>query len=76
MYIYTQDKKKLLKFSHLEVQKNAFGSANEKYCIMSITTAGAAYDIIGYYPDERTAMNELKNIIMAMNMDAKVYEVM
>lgn len=76
MYIYTQDKKKLLRFEKLSVEKNTFGSANEKYCI---TATGVSADfmpeVIGYYPDERSAMNELANIYMAMNMGNKLYEV-
>lgn len=76
MYIYTQDKKKIVKFQKLVVQKNTFGSANEKYCIVAYTTVEDLSDgIIGYYPDESSAMNELRNIYMALNLGSSVYEV-
>ena len=32
-------------------------------------------NIVGYYPDEVSAMNELRNIFMALNLGTSVYEV-
>ena len=76
MYIYTQDRKKIIEFMQLEVSKNTFGSAKEKYCIVATGKGSEILPVtVGYYPDETRAMNELSSIFMALNMGNTVYQV-
>lgn len=72
--ILTQDKKNILliKSGKIEVTKNLGGKSN-KYSIVAGNELWS--NVLGYYPDEESALNELGKIFAAIDAGAKTYTV-
>lgn len=70
MYLFTQDKTKLLEFERIEVVK-AFGT----YCIRAYGKNEMSISIVGQYSSQEDANTEVRHIIDALNNGQKVYEV-
>lgn len=79
MYILTQDKKTLMEFGRIEVSTNITFKKDDKYVLIAFSRASANSTtnstVIGTYPSEEVALNELRNIYMALNANQPVYEV-
>lgn len=79
MYILTQNKKTIVEFSRIEVSSNLTMKKDEKYVLVAHynTSANSISDstIIGSYPNEETALKELRNIFVALSAEQPVYEV-
>ncbi|MEE1281875.1 MAG: hypothetical protein UHK60_06460 [Acutalibacteraceae bacterium] len=79
MYILTQNKKTIVKFSRIELSSNLTMKKDEKYTLIAHcnTSANSLSDsiIIGLYPSEDAALKELRNIFVALNAEQPVYEV-
>lgn len=79
MYIFTQDKKTIMEFGRTEVSTNITFKKDDKYVLIAFSRASANSTtnstVIGTYPSEEVALNELRNIYMALNANQPVYEV-
>ena len=76
MIILSQDRKTLVKekIKNIQVVRNLGGSKDSKY-ILSVNNGIAANAILGQYPDEKTAADELEKIFAAISEGAKTYRV-
>ncbi|MBR4318429.1 MAG: hypothetical protein IKP69_00065 [Oscillospiraceae bacterium] len=76
MYILSKNKKAIIAFgaseiSALTVQKNIGGKKEEKFCI---ACGELGSYIIGTYPDEKLALDELSKIFSAIEEGKTSYE--
>lgn len=73
--IFAQDRKSIVivKAGKFEVTRNLGGGKDGKYALM----IGNALDLnsIGYFPDEKTALDELEKIFAAIEAGEKTYKV-
>ncbi|MBP1580846.1 MAG: hypothetical protein J6A26_00430 [Oscillospiraceae bacterium] len=74
MYLFTQNKKVLLDFGHIEVSRNLSGGGRYALMAWSKTQLGSPVTL-GKYEDEEAAMAELQHIVQALQMELPVYEV-
>ena len=72
--ILTQDKKNILlmKSGKIEVTKN-LGGKGFKYSLVAGNEIWS--NVLGYYPDEESALKELEKIFAAIEAGTKVYRV-
>lgn len=77
MYILTQNKKTIVKFSRIEVSSNLTMKKDEKYILIAYGKNGELSNstVIGTFPSEEDALKELKNIFTALSAEQPVYEV-
>ena len=74
MYLMAQDKKALGKYCSIKIERNLGGKKEEKYCIVG-TVHESFPEILGKYPTEEEAMEELLNIAAAMQNGSAVYAI-
>lgn len=74
MYIISRDKKLIMEAKNLQVTANLCGKKNEKYSIVA-SGYGLGAEIVGTYPDEKTAIDEMEKIFAAMAAGEATYEI-
>lgn len=76
MYILSQDKSKIIKFSRIDISRNFGGKRNEKFALIAWAEAAKNTEctVIGIYPDEGEARVQLEHIAEALNNNMKIYE--
>lgn len=74
MYIYSLDRKTIIKASKLSVQKNYGGRNAPKFAITAESSGGLQAVIAGLYPDEKSAVDALEKAFQALADGAKYYK--
>lgn len=76
MLIYSQDRKNVLDCRTISVTRNFGGSKDKKYALVATAGYGTMVNggIVGTYPDEKTAMDELEKIFAAFEGGAVSYK--
>lgn len=69
MYIFSLDRKTILKASKLSVSKNYGGKKDGKYVVVAESTGGLIGEIAGVFPDEKTAIDALEKAYQAFADD-------
>lgn len=75
MFILSQDKKTLGEYLHVAVSKNYGGKKNEKYVLVGSSRLLFTQPVLGRYPTEGTAIQELNNICAALANGENAYAV-
>ncbi len=76
MLIYSQDRKTVLDCRTISVTRNFSGNKDKKYALVATAGYGTMVNggIVGTYPDEKTAMDELEKIFAAFEGGAVSYK--
>ncbi len=74
MYIYSLDRKTIIKASKLSVQKNYGTRKDPKFAIVAENAGGLQAVIAGLYPDEKTAIDALEKAYQTFADGAKFYK--
>lgn len=73
MIIISKDKTKCAEYNRITVQKNYGGGKDKKYSVVgSVDTHN---DVLDYYPDKESAVNELEKIFAAYKNGEKTYTI-
>lgn len=73
MLIFSQDRKKIVDCFSVTVTRNFGGGKDGKFAIVG-HSLGTEFDgVLGNFPDEKTAMDELEKIFVAFEGGAKSY---
>lgn len=76
MFIFSQNKKEIIKVTKVCVSKNFGGKKEEKFCIVGTSLEQAiSASILGKYPTEEAALIELEHIFIAMQNGERVYAI-
>lgn len=75
MLIYSQDRKTVTDCRTVSVARNFGAGRDKKYALVATAGYGTMINsgIVGVYPDEKTAMDELEKIFAAFESGAKSY---
>ncbi len=74
MIIFSQDKKRMVDCKKVVVERNIGGGKDAKYVLIAyLSDLGG--DIVGSYPEEKNALDELEKIYAAFEAGAKTYSV-
>lgn len=75
MLIYSQDRKTVSDCRTISVARNFGAGRDKKYALVAMAGYGATVNsgVVGVYPDEKTAMDELEKIFAAFESGAKSY---
>ncbi len=74
MIIMSQDRKRLIDCAVVEVSRNLGGGKDAKY-VITANSIGFGGFIVGSYPEEKNAMDELEKIYAALASGAKTYDI-
>lgn len=72
MIIFAQDRKRIIDCNVVEVTRNIGGGKDAKY-VITASRSDLGGVIVGSYPDEKNAMDELEKIYAAMAAGEKSY---
>ncbi|MBR6789967.1 MAG: hypothetical protein IKM31_03750 [Oscillospiraceae bacterium] len=75
MYLLSHDKKTLIQFGRVNIDRYFGGLKGAKYALNAWGTAIANVVTVGLYPDEEAAKRELARIVAALKDGQSVYEV-
>ncbi len=74
MIIFSQDRKSIVDCKVAEVTRNLGGGKDAKY-IITARTSDIGGVIVGSYPEEKNAMDELEKIYAAFEAGTKTYSI-
>lgn len=74
MYIYSLDRKTIIKAIKLSISKNFGGKKEEKYCIIAENGHDLQAVVAAVFADEKTAIDALEKAFQAFESGAKFYK--
>lgn len=73
MTVLSQDKKTIFNGKSFTVERNIVGGKDKKYVIMGLNKDGSSVRVLGYYVEEKTAVDELQKLFDALQRGEKTY---